>query len=132
MGKGQGLGGCGWADTNNMAISVFHLLQKRLPDKSRLFECALAACSESESFSDSAWKVEQLFSSFHDLSSTQVERVLSAYRANDQNKNSFKARDLLRPLLSRWTGEELSVVNNELSVAKAKEIPETGDTDIPF
>lgn len=127
MGKGQGLGGCSWADTSNIAVNVFHLLLKRLPDKSRLFECALAAYAESESFADSAWKVEHLLSGFRDLSSTQVERVLAAYQSNGHNRSSFKGMDLLSPLLKQWTGKEWTVVNNELSTAKVA----TTD-DIPF
>jgi hypothetical protein len=126
MGKGQGLGGCSWADTSSIAIKTFHLLKKRLADKTRLFECALAAYAQSESFADSAWKVEHLLSSFSDLSSAQVKRLIAAYEANSQNKSSFKGMDLLRPLLKRWTGKEWTVVNNELSLAK------TAETDMPF
>lgn len=126
MGKGQGLGGCSWSDMSNIAVKTFHLLKKRLPDKTRLFECALAAYAESESFADSAWKVEHLLSSFSDLTSSQVERLLAAYHANSQNKNSFKGMDLLCPLLQRWTGKRWNVVNNELSLAKSAE------TDMPF
>lgn len=126
MGKGQGLGGCSWSDTNSIAIKSFHLLNKRLADKSRLFECALAAYADSDSFADSAWKVEHLLSSVQDLCSTQVERLLDAYRANDQNKNSFRGMDLLRPLLKRWTGKEWTVTNNELALLKAAE------AEIPF
>jgi hypothetical protein len=128
MGKGQGLGGCTWADASGIAIKVFHVLLKRLTDKTRLFECALAAYASSETFADSAWKVEHLLSGLHDLSSTQVEGVLRAYHANHQNKRSFKGMDLLRPLLNRWTGEEWKVVNNELSTTKA----ETETSEIPF
>lgn len=132
MGKGQGLGGCSWADTNNIVNNVFHLLQKRLPDTSRLFECALAAYSESESFADSAWKIEHLLSCFHDVSTTQAERVLAAYQANAQNRSSFKGMDLLRPLLNRWTGKEWTVANNELTIAEAEVAAEAEETDIPF
>lgn len=133
MGKGQGLGGCSWTDTDNIALNIFHLLKKRLTDKSRLFECALAAYAKSDSFADSAWKVKHLLSGFDDLSSTQVERVVAAYRTNDQNASSFKGMDLLGPLLNRWTGKEWIVVNNELSVATEREAAATRDeTDIPF
>lgn len=131
MGKGQGLGGCGWADTDNIAINVFHLLQKRLPDKSRLFECALASYAESESFADSAWRVQHLLSGFRDLSSTQVERLLAAYQANGQNRSSFKGMDLLCPLLKQWTGKEWTVVNNELSVAKAEVVAKAEEDAFP-
>lgn len=127
MGKGQGLGGCRWSDTDNIAVNVFHLLQKRLSDKSRLFECALAAYAESETFADSAWKVEHLLSGFRDLSSTQAERLFEAYRANGQNKSSFKGMRLLCPLLNRWTGRKWTIVDEELSAAEAKTTE-----DIPF
>ena len=53
MGKGQGLGGCDWSDTDSMALKIFDLLHKRLADKTRLFECTLMAYSESDSFEDS-------------------------------------------------------------------------------
>ncbi len=126
MGKGQGLGGCGWSDTNSIALKTFHLLRKRLTDKSRLFECALAAYAESADLADSAWKVEHLLSTFPDLSVNQVERILAAYRANSQNKNSLKGRHLLCPLLTKWTGKEWIDVHNELTFAKPAE------TEIPF
>lgn len=126
MGKRQGLGGCNWSDTNGIAIKAFHLLSKRLADKSRLFECALAAYAESASFLDSAWKIEHLLSSFRELGGTQVERLLTAYRTNGQNKSSFRGIELLLPLLKRWTGNEWTVTDNELMLAKAVE------TEIPF
>lgn len=126
MGKGQGLGGCNWSDTDNFALSVFRLLHLRLADKSRLFECALSAYSESVSFADSAWKVEHLLSSFDDLTPAQLERVVTAYQTNNQNKNSFKGMNLLQPLLEQWTGDEWGVVNNELEPKK----PAVGE--IPF
>lgn len=126
MGKGQGLGGCSWDDPNNIAIKVFHLLYKRLPDKSRLFECALSAYAASESFADSAWKVEHLLSIFESLTSDQVSRVVEAYQANGQNRSSFKGMDLLQPLLEKWTGKKWRVKSNELvpaEQAEEKEIP---------
>ena len=126
MGKGQGVGGCSWSDTNSIAVKVFHLLGKLLGDKSRLFECSLAAYTDSDSYADSAWKVEHLLSGFQDLSSAQVKRLLDAYWANGQNKDSFKGINLLRPLLKRWTGEEWTVVQNVLSPLKAPE------PEIPF
>lgn len=127
MGKGQGLGGCSWDDPNGIAIKVFQLLHKRLPDKSRLFECALSTYAQSCSFVDSAWKVEHLLSVFTSLSTDQVGRVIDAYRANGQNTSSFKGRNLLQPLLEKWTGEQWTVTKNELQRAAAK-----AETEIPF
>lgn len=127
MGKGQGLGGCSWDDPNAIAGKVFPLLYKRLPDKSRLFECALSAYAQSKSFADSGWKVEHLLSVFETLSADQVRRVVDAYRANGQNTASFRGMDLLKPLLEKWTGEQWTVRNNELHRAAAKT-----ETEIPF
>ena len=127
MGKGQGLGGCSWSDPNGIAVKVFQLLHKRLPDKSRLFECALSAYAQSRSFADSAWKVEHLLSVFEALSTDQVDRLFKAYRGNGQNTSSFKGMGLLRLLLEKWTGEKWTVRNKELvPVATATE------TEIPF
>jgi len=127
MGKGQGLGGCSWGDPNAIAVKVFRLLHKRLPDKSRLFECALSAYAQSESFADSAWKVEHLLSVFESLSTDQVGRVVEVYRANGQNTSSFRGRNLLQSLLKKWTGERWTVRENGLQRAAAK-----GETEIPF
>jgi len=127
MGKGQGLGGCSWSDPNGIAVKVFQLLHKRLPDKSRLFECALSAYAQSRSFADSAWKVEHLLSVFEALSTDQVDRLVEAYHANGQNKSSFKGMDLLQPLLEKWSGEKWTVRNNELMRVAA-----TTETEIPF
>ncbi|MCG8508794.1 MAG: toll/interleukin-1 receptor domain-containing protein, partial [Rhodospirillales bacterium] len=127
MGKGQGLGGCGWSDPNAIAVKVFQLLHKRLPEKSRLFECALSAYSQSRSFADSAWKVEHLLSVFDSLSTDQVNRLVEAYRTNGQNTSSFRGMDLLQPLLEKWTGEKWTVRNNELQRAAAE-----AETEIPF
>lgn len=118
MGKGQGLGGCIWRNTDGMAAEVFHLLNKRLPDKSRLFECALSAYTASDSFADSAWKVEHLLAVFETLTPAQVKRVVDAYQTNSQNKNSFKGMNLIQPLLKRWTGRQWRVRNNELATAR--------------
>ena len=68
MGRGQGLGGCSWADTDSMAVERYSSsLHKRLPDKSRLFECALSAYAASTGWADSAWKVKHLLSFFEEL-----------------------------------------------------------------
>lgn len=126
MGKGQGLGGCSWDDPNSVALKIFHLLYKRLPDKSRLFECAVSAYAASESFADSAWKVEHLLSIFESLTSDQVGRVVDAYQTNGQNRSSFKGMDLLQPLLEQWTGKKWRVKSKELvpeEQAEEKEIP---------
>ncbi len=126
MGKGQALGGCSWDDPDAIAIKVFQVLHKRLPDKSRLFECALSAYAASGSFADSAWNVEHLLSVFEDLTSDQVGRVVEAYRTNGQNRSSFKGMDLLEPLLEKWTGKRWMVKSNELVPAEStegKEIP---------
>lgn len=126
MGKGQGLGGCSWSDTDAIALKTFELLNKRLSDKSRLFECALTAYAESGSFADSGWKVEQLLTRFDDLSASQVDRVLAAYRENGQNKHSFNGMDHLLPLMKRWTGQTWIVKDNELALAQPTE------SEIPF
>ncbi|HWB14142.1 MAG TPA: toll/interleukin-1 receptor domain-containing protein [Pirellulales bacterium] len=128
MGKGQGLGGCSWSNTDDIALKVLQLLFKRLSDRSRLFECVLAAYASATSFADSAWKVEHLLAKLHDLSEEQVDRVLKAYRANGQNRSSFRGMDLLQPLLKRWTGREWTVRHNELTLAQ----PTDEDTEIPF
>jgi hypothetical protein len=122
MGKGQGLGGCSWTDTDSIASTTFDLLSKRLSDKSRLFECALAAYSESESFLDSGWKVKNLLARFDDLTPSQVERVLTAYRANGQNKHSFKGMDHLLPLLKQWTKNNWRVEDNALVLVQPPEM----------
>jgi hypothetical protein len=128
MGKGQGLGGCSWSNTDDIALKVLQLLFKRLPDKSRLFECALAAYTSSKSFADSAWNVEHLLARFQELSTAQVDRVLGAYAANGQNKSSFKGMDLLLPLLKRWTGKDWTIKDNEVTLPQHAE----ADTEIPF
>lgn len=118
MGKNQGLGGCSWSDTSAIALKTFTLLSKRLADKSRLFECALAAYAESDSFEESGWKVEHLLARFDDLTASQIDRVLSAYQANGQNKHSFKGRGHLLPLLKRWSGRDWTVTNNVLATVQ--------------
>ncbi|QDV89358.1 hypothetical protein RAS2_04240 [Phycisphaerae bacterium RAS2] len=120
MGKGQGLGGCNWSDTDSIALRTFDLLTKRLTDKSRLFECALAAYAESRSFAESGSNVEYLLAKFDELTSAQVDRVLTAYRANLQNKHSFRGRGLLLPLLKQWTRNEWSVKDNELVLKQSE------------
>ena len=130
MGKKQGLGGCDWSDTNKMAAKIFQLLYKLLPDKSRLFECALSAYATSESFALSAWKIEHLLSLFDTLSSDQVMRVVETYRKNSQNRNSFKGMNILQPLLEKWTSKKWGVVNNELILIN--QTKQTQDREIPF
>ncbi len=117
MGKNQGLGGCTWGDYKSMAANVFALLHKRLPDKSRLYECALTAYAGSQSFADSAWKVKNLLSVFETLSSDQVQRLLEAYHANNQNAASFCGMDILQPLLRKWTGKEWIIHRNRLQLS---------------
>ncbi|TWT44431.1 hypothetical protein RAS1_08460 [Phycisphaerae bacterium RAS1] len=126
MGKGQGLGGCSWKETDAIALKVFDLLGKRLSDQSRLFECAIAAYSQSRSWAESAWSIKHLLATFHDLSASQVDRLLAAYRANPQNKYSFDGMDLLRPLLKQWTGKNWIVSENELV------LPQPTETEVPF
>ena len=126
MGKGQGLGGCNWSDTNAIAAKIFHLLYKRLSDKSRLFECALSAYSKSTTWEDSARRIEQSLSIFDTLTSDQVTRIVAAYRANKENRCSFREMDLLQPLLVKWTAKQWVVQNNELVLdtqEQVKKIP---------
>lgn len=128
MGKGQGLGGCSWTNTDDIALKVFQLLFKRLSDKSRLFECALASYTCSKSFADSAWRIEKLLTIFRELSDAQVNSVLEAYHTNDQNRHSFRGTDLLLPLLKQWTGKEWTVKNNEMVLPE----PVVAHDDVPF
>ncbi|MCX7424313.1 MAG: toll/interleukin-1 receptor domain-containing protein [Planctomycetia bacterium] len=130
MGKMQGLGGCRWSDTDSIALKVFHLLHKRLPDKSRLFECALYAYGVSTDWDDSAWKVRYLLSFFEDVPQEQVARIVEAYQTNPRNRDSFKGIKLLQPLLEKWTGERWGVVNNELVRTDLAKPP--GGEDISF
>lgn len=127
MGKKQGLGGCNWKDPSTIAVNVFHLLHKRLSDKSRLFECALAAYERSDDWTESAFNVKHLLSAFETLSPDQVHRVIETYRANGQNKNSFDGRNLLRTLLEKWTGVKWTIRNNELQREEVKT-----ETEMPF
>jgi hypothetical protein len=131
MGKGQGLGGCTWSDPDSAAIKIFHTLRKCLQDKSRLIECAIAAYSESRSWEESVWRIEQLLSMFESLTSDQVTRVIEAYRANEKNKKSFKGMELLKPLLEKWTKKEWMVVDNELVLA-ADEVDPFETPELPF
>lgn len=114
MGKSQALSGCTFNDTDVMAAKIFQLLVKRLQDKSRLFECSIAAYNSSTSFAGSAWKVEHCLSMYETLTSQQIEMVLNAYRNNSQNRSSFRGMDLLKPLLEKWTKKPWKVLNNEL------------------
>jgi hypothetical protein len=114
MGKGQGVGGCDWADTSSMAARVVEVLHKRLPDKSRLFEAILSAYASSEGWKDSAWKVKNLLAVYEALTENQVERVMDAYRNSEQNKHSFAGMSNLKPLLEKWTEKKWKVANNEL------------------
>ena len=127
IGTSQGLSGCTWADTDSIAVKVFQLLHKRIQDKSRLFECALTAYASSQSFADSAWKVEHLLSVFATLTSDQVARVVEAYQGNEQNTHSFKGIALLQPLLQNWTADTWTVRNNELV-----QVVTAIDTELPF
>lgn len=103
MGKAQGLGGCTLDKPIPLARNLFKLLHKTLPDKSRLFECAIGAYENSDSYAASAANVDHLLSLFNDLSDAQVQRVLKAYNGNSQNLESFDGRDSLKKLLERWT-----------------------------
>ncbi len=114
MGKGQALGGCSWNDPYNIAVKVFKLLYKRMVDKSRLFECALSAYSESESFADSAGTVEHLLTVFDTLTADQFAKLMETCKQNGQNRDSFAGRDKLRQLLKRWTGKDWTVVGDNL------------------
>lgn len=127
MGRRQGLGGCGWDNPNSIAVKVFQLLYKHLPDKSRLFECALSAYRASDSYADSAWKVEHLLSLFESLTADQADRIVDAWRANGQNKNSFKGMALLQPLLDKWTGKKWRLKSNEFMPTQQAE-----EQEIPF
>ncbi len=129
MGKSQGLGGCSWSDPDAIAVKVFQLLHKRLPDKSRLFECALLAYGASESWVDSAWKIEHLLSLFEKLTRDQVERVFEAYQSNSQNRDSFSGRGLLKLLLEKWSGEKWTIRNDVLARVV---VPMKTDSDFPF
>lgn len=131
MGKGQGLGGCSWSDTDAIAVKVNQLLHKRLPDKSRLFECALSAYAASTGWADSAWKVQHLLSLFDNLTSNQVARIIDAYNVNSNNKHSFDAMDLLKPLLESWTQSDWIIKDNELMPARGHVDPDNS-TEIPF
>jgi len=129
MGKSQGLGGCSWSDTDGIALKVFHVLHKRLADKSRLFECALSGYAASESFVDSAWKVENLLSLFENLTSDKVMRIVEAYKENRQNSSSFAGRSSLRTLLERWSGKRWELRDDDLVVADAAR---TDERELPF
>lgn len=129
MGKGQGLGGCELGDPQGMATKIFGILCKRMPDKSRLFEAALSTYASSGSWAQSGWYVEQLLANFESLTVSQVERVMDAYRTNDENKFSFAGKSNLRPLLEKWTGEQWQVIDNELVRVNDVKPPED---DIPF
>ncbi len=120
MGKSQGVGGCTFENPLGIAIKVLQLLHKRLPDKSRLFESALAAYSASTTWADSGWKVKNLLSHFDDLTESQVSRVIQAYRANRENSRSFEGMNGLQPLLEKWTGKQWVVRNNELFLAESR------------
>jgi hypothetical protein len=94
-----------------MAVKIIELLYKRLADKSRLFECAVAAYDASTSWEDSAWKVEHLLSVFETLTSDQIDKLLKAYDRTNDNKFSFRGRRLLMPLLKKWTGKNYSLTH---------------------
>lgn len=129
MGKAQGLGGCSLANTADIASRIFSLLQIKLADKARLFDCALDAYAASVSWEHSAAIVKSVLSRFDKLTESQVERLVKVYRANVENRASFKGMNLLKPLLEKWTGENWTVLNNELFPAKEAE---RRTEDIPF
>jgi len=131
MGKGQGLGGCSWTDTDAIAVKVNKLLYKLLPDKSRLFECALSAYAGSTSWEDSAWKVKHLLSLFDNPTSNQVSRIIDAYNANPKNQHSFAGMDLLKPLLESWTQSEWIIKDNNL-VRSSGHVDPYNSNEIPF
>jgi len=112
MGKFQALGQCDWNDIANMAAGVFKVLYKCLSDKSRLFECALHAYAQAQTWNDSAWKVQHLLSLFDTLTRDQVSRILTAFEENSQNHNSFEGRGNLQTLLKRWTGQDWRLKGN--------------------
>lgn len=126
MGKWQGLGGCSLKNPAGMAANIHNLLHKRLSDKSGLFTGALEVYKTSKSFQASGENVK-LFTRFEKLESTQIDAVLAAYRANEQNKDSFAGRAILLPLLKKWTGEPWKVEDDDLVPAT-----QSSEGEIPF
>lgn len=126
MGKRQGLGGCSLDNPAEMAANIHNILHKRLRDKSGLFEGALLVYKTSKSFQASGENAK-LFTSFEKLDSTQIDALLAAYRANGQNKHSFDGRDILLPLLKRWTGEPWKVEDHDLVPAT-----QSSEAEMPF
>jgi hypothetical protein len=129
MGKVQGLSGCDWANIDGMAASVFDLLHKRLPDKSRFLEAVLSAYAASDSYDESAWIVKNILTKFETLTRHQVAQVMDAYRNNRQNIRSWAGRDRLRTLMEKWTGKDWNVTTDgDLAVVEVK----SPEEDIPF
>jgi hypothetical protein len=129
MGKGQGLGGCIWSDTDDMASKIFHILVKKLSDKSRLFQSALSVYARSRGFEESAWNIKHLLSIFETLTAEQVDQLIKAYQSNPKNKCSFSGMDLLKPLFEKWTHKDWTIKDNELVLAKK---PVQSEDEIPF
>lgn len=116
MGMKQGLGDCAWNEPDNIAVQVFQLLHRLLPDKARLFDCALSAYRASESYADSAWKVKHLFTMFESLTEDQVNQLIEALQTNVQNYHSFEGNELMLPLLRKWTGNKWVLREKKLTL----------------
>jgi len=128
VGKHQGLRGCSWNKIPDMAARIYEVLHKRLPDKSRLFDAALAAYADSPSFYESLWTVENALSRFQTPSAAQIGEVIRVYGKNPQNKGTSPGRKRLKLLLEGWTGRKWVLRNNDL--VESDEMPPL--EDLPF
>ncbi len=131
MGKGQAISGCSWEDTDAIAAKIFRVLHKRLPDKSRLFECALSAYAASTGWGDSVWKIKNLLSPFESVTDDQASLVVNAYQTNPENRNSFDGMDALKPLLEKWTKSSWEIKDDEL-VRAGWNVNSTESDEVPF
>lgn len=114
MGKGQGVSGCDWADTADMAEKIFEVLLKRLLRQTQLFEFVLSKYATSRDFVESGWNAENLLTKLQSPTKHQVKQIVDAYLDNNQNKHSFQGKRALKPLLEKWTGERWEVSGHVL------------------
>ncbi|WP_370169506.1 toll/interleukin-1 receptor domain-containing protein [Sphingobium abikonense] len=113
------------------ATDLFPLIGKALGRQDRLHEILIGSFVAAPTYIDAKARFERMADSVEKLTEAQCERIIAAFRANDQLHNSMyliNRNNRLKKFLERGTGREFEINGREI-----KELKEDADLDdVPF
>jgi len=130
IGKYQALSGT-WENVQKMAKEIYEIIVNHAATKEKVKRAIITAFKKSSCYDESKYYVSEVLANIENLTTTDIDEVISAFNENCQINGCYAAKHNLPSLLYKWTGNLYDVMDHKL-VKRKQQTESIANDEIPF